>query len=77
MFYWRTNNECTFNITTGPPSEPAGVYKDETSLTTSSIVVEWKAAGNNGDPIMAYVIEGFNYWEGFWKILKTSKWSCD
>ena len=57
----------------GPPSEPAGVYLDSATVTTTSVRVRWKASGDNLSPIKSYVVEGINQWEGFWKVLETSK----
>ncbi len=57
----------------GPPSEPVGVYMDLASITANSVRIQWKAGGDNGQPILSYVIEGLNTYEGIWKILHTSK----
>ncbi|ELT90327.1 hypothetical protein CAPTEDRAFT_180331 [Capitella teleta] len=57
----------------GPPSEPAGVFIQSATVTTSSVVVQWKASGTTTRPIISYVIEGYNFWEGFWRILFTSE----
>ena len=60
-------------LLTGPPYEPAGVFHDTASVTTSSVVIQWKEPGNNGYEILSYVVEAFNEWEGFWRIVMTSK----
>lgn len=56
----------------GPPSEPAGVYINSVTVTASSVVVQWKASGNNGRPISSYVVETNNHWEGYWIIHMTN-----
>ena len=38
-------------------------------------MVRWKASGDNLEPIISYVVEGLNEWEGYWKILMTSELS--
>lgn len=59
---------------TGPPSEVAGVDYDTNSITTTSVLISWKAGGSNGDPIDSFVVEALNFWEGFWRIIYTSKY---
>lgn len=61
---------CLF--VTGPPYEPAGVFHETPTVTTNSVVVQWKESDDNGYPILSYVVEAFNQWEGFWRILMTS-----
>ena len=56
----------------GPPSEPAGVYIDSNTVTETSVMIQWKAAGDNNQNILSYVIEANNTWEGFYRIIRTS-----
>ncbi len=62
-----------YYISSGPPSEPAGVYIQSTSITETSVVIQWKAAGTNHQAILSYVIEAHNGWENFWRIMYTSE----
>jgi hypothetical protein len=42
------------------------------TITETSVVIQWKAAGFNGRVILSYVIETYNFWEGFWRIVRTN-----
>jgi len=56
----------------GPPSEPAGVIIVDGSMNATTARIQWKAGANNGEPILSYVIEALNIWEGFWRIMETN-----
>lgn len=59
-------------VISGPPSEPAGVYVDGTTLTSVSVVIQWIRPADNGASISSYVLETYNHWEKFWRIHETS-----
>ena len=58
----------------GPPSEPAGVMIEDGSINATAATVKWKASHDNGANILSFVIEALNMREGFWKIIRTSKY---
>ena len=59
-------------LISGPPDQPAGVYVQQYTVSTTSAMVQWKEADDNYKPVISYVVEGLNDWRGYWRILMTS-----
>ncbi|KAL5009483.1 hypothetical protein ScPMuIL_011788 [Solemya velum] len=54
----------------GPPGEPAGIYADELSVSTTSMMLKWTMGSNHGNPADAVIIKAAtNYYPDVWKIV--------
>nr|AUG84451.1 contactin [Platynereis dumerilii] len=54
----------------GPPGEPPGIVG--LKVTTTTITLSWGVGADNGRPITAYTIEGYNEDEKIWREFKTN-----
>lgn len=55
-----------------PPKEPISLQVVG-SVTATTAKLNWREALNNGGrPVYSFVLEAYNGWEKFWKIIRTS-----